>query len=301
VNNNVEALTPESFIPDRTRALLFDICDRVGLDCSDAFLLRHQTNAVYQLKTAPIIVKIARPDYDVEHIRRTVDLTRWLSRMNFPTLSLLDLDQPIVVNGSAVTFWPYLPQTRPIEAGDIARPLRELHALPEPPVSLQSIDAVSAIRYSLREQHILSSDDKAVLVERCNRLATVLKDVRFESAPRMIHGDPQHANTLWNGGRAILCDWDSVSFGNPEWDLVTIEVHCRRFGYSEESYRDFCRIYGRNIRDWSGYPVLRDLRELRMISTNARKSSPMSRGAVEVRERVSQIRRGESDAIWSIL
>lgn len=299
--SNVGALTPESFTPDRTRALLFEICNRAGFDSSSASLLRHQTNAVYRLKTVPVIVKIARPDYGIEHIRRTVDLTQWLTRMNFPALPLLDLDQPIIVNGSAATFWPYLPQTRPIEAGDMAGLLKELHALPGPPVSLQPIDAVAAIRYSLRSQHILSSEEKAVLVERCNRLAARLEKVRFESTPHIIHGDPQHGNTLWSGGRAVLCDWDSASRGNSEWDLVTVEIHCRRFGHSEESYREFCRIYGRDIRDWVYYPLLRDLRELRMISTNARKSSAKSREGGEVRKRVAQICRGESDAMWSIL
>ena len=301
MNGDAKAALSRGFTPDRTRELLADVCERIGLDPSGAILLRHQTNAVYQLSTAPVVVKIARPDYSVKQVQQTVALTRWLTRMGTPTLPLLDCDQPVIVSCSAATLWPYLTQTRSIETDDIAGPLKALHALPSSPVFLPPIDPVAAICYSLKTQRILTPGEHDVLAARCDRLAEQLNAVRFESTPRIIHGDPQHGNTLWDRDHAVLCDWDSAAIGNPEWDLITIEVHSRRFDHSEDSYRRFCEIYGRDIREWSGYPVLRDLRELRMISTNARKSLPASRGAEEVRRRILQLSRDEPEARWSIL
>ncbi|MFD5115181.1 hypothetical protein ACFWNG_23155 [Streptomyces sp. NPDC058391] len=55
----------------------------------------------------------------------------------------------------------------------------------------------------------------------------------------VIQGDPQHRNALHDGDTAVLCDWDTAAVGRPEWDLVTIEVHCRRFGYGQPHYQAF--------------------------------------------------------------
>lgn len=299
--NNTETVTAEDFTPGRSRELLAKACDRADLDPGGATLLRHQTNAVYLLATAPVVVKIARPDYSVEHVRRVVELTRWLTQMGVSTLPLLNVEQPVIVDGCAVTYWPYLEQTRPIQTADMAAALRELHGLPASPVSVPPMDAVAAIRYSLSAERILTPDEHRVLADRCDDLANQLDAVRYQSPAKVLHGDPHHSNTLWDGDRAVLCDWDSAAFGNPEWDLITIEVHSRRFNHGQDSYQRFCEIYGRDIRDWDGYTVLRDLRELRMITTNARKSPASSPAVGEVRKRVAQLTRNESLAVWSLL
>src|SRR5216683_1679473 len=126
----------QGFTQAHTRELLSVVCRKTGLNPEGAKLLRHQTNAVYRLEAERTVVKIARPDYDVEHVKRTVDLTRWLLDRKFPTVPLCDIAQPVIVDGSAVTFWRYLRQTLPISAADIAQPLRKLHELPPPPLEI---------------------------------------------------------------------------------------------------------------------------------------------------------------------
>ena len=295
----------QTFTHERTREILKAACQRSGIECSDAELLRHQSNAVYLLRHAQIVVKIARPESAIEDIRRTVDLTRWLMELQFPTVPICDINQPLIVDGSAVTFWQYLPQKKPISAADIAAPLRMLHHLPMPPRTvvqeLPQLDAISAIRYSLDRQGLLSDDERIFLLRRCAYLEAALTNVSYERADCLIHGDPQHRNTLWSGRQAVLCDWESACIGPVEWDLVTIEVHCRRFGHPPETYREFCRIYGRDIRAWEGFTAMRDVRELRMITTNARKSAPGSPSAAEVRRRIAELQEGAEDLAWSIL
>lgn len=297
---DAEKTIAQDYTPQMTRLLLAAACREAGLDPEGAELVRHQTNAVYVLATAPVVVKIARPDYANEHIQRIVHLVRWFMELGFPTVPLLDAEQPIIVDGAAATFWRYLPQERPIKAGDIGGPLRELHALPTPPVELPPLDAIAAIRYSLSRQRILDSDEHSFLTERCDTLEAQLACVPYEQPPRLIHGDPQHNNTLWDHSKPVLIDWDSVAIGHAEWDLITVEVHCRRFGHPASTYTDFCRTYGRDIRDWSGYQVLREVRELRMIATNARKSEPESAGAPEVHRRIGQLKQGVGGH-WAIL
>lgn len=121
-----------------------------------------------------------------------------------------------------------------------------------------------------------------------------------ERRPVVLHGDPQHRNALIAPSGTVLCDWDSAVVGPPEWDLVTVDVHCRRFGYPPAHYDDFATAYGRDVREWKGYSVLRDLRELRMITTNARKAQP-GPTLDEVKRRIQGLNHGDEHQRWSIL
>jgi aminoglycoside phosphotransferase (APT) family kinase protein len=202
-----------------------------------------------------------------------------------------DVEQPLELAGCAVTLWHYLPQGRPIVAADIAEPLTALHRAGLPPLPLPALTPVGAIRSGIAGSRILDDAARAVLVRRCDELAEAVTTLDYILKPALVHGDAQHRNTLWDEAnhRPVLCDWDSVAIGQPEWDLATIEIHCRRFGHPAHEYDDFCRRYGFDVRQWSGYPLLRDLRELRMITTNARKAIPGSPQASEVHRRIARL------------
>lgn len=293
-------LTERTFSPDRTERVAIEACRRAGLDPTGMVLLRHQTNAVYRLATAPVVVKVARPG--IRHTEDVVRLVQWLIEQHVPTVPLLDAEQPMHLAGCAVTLWRYLPQDKKISAGDVALPLRALHEVREVPIALPRLDALGAIRHSIEVSTLVSEIERAVLEEFLNDVTFRLQDIQFSNPPQLIHGDPQHRNTLWDNesGTAVLCDWESAVFGPIEWDLVTIEVHCRRFGFAQREYDDFCERYGRDIREWLGYEVFRDLRELRMISTNARKSTRGTPQAAEVHLRIAGLG-GHPGTTWSIL
>jgi Phosphotransferase enzyme family len=293
--------SPREFTSEFTREILFKACREAGLKPPAVKLLRHQTNGVYLLSDEMLIAKVTRPEYGIEHTRRTVAIVRWLMQMSFPTAPLADFDQPVVTDGSAVTFWTYLPQDGPVRAADIAAPLRRLHSLGRPPAPIPALDAIPAIWFSISNETILTKDEHDYLAARCTALAAAAHGIAYEQPACILHGDPQHANALQNADHAVLSDWDSLVTGPPEWDLVTVDVHCRRFGYPPTEYDDFCTSYGRDVRQWDGYPVLRDIRELRMIATNARKSPPGSPAAAEVKRRISRLRGGDDESPWFIL
>lgn len=278
-------------------------CAHVGLSTAGTDLLRGHTNAVVRLNTEPVVVKIARKGTPVETVERTIVFVRWLMEQGFPTVPLVPgIDQPQVIDGHPVTFWTYLPQKNTsVHAVDLAEPLRSLHELTEPPVQLRSLDNVAAIRRSLASNIALSGEDLEFLDQRTSDLETALTRLRFALPAGVVQGDPQHRNALRDGQRTVLCDWDTVAFGQPEWDLVTVEIHCRRFGYGAEHYQQFARTYGFDVKSWSGYPVLRELRELRMITTNARKANHTSGTLNEVRRRISGYREGNGALRWNIL
>ncbi|WP_280357048.1 aminoglycoside phosphotransferase family protein [Nocardia otitidiscaviarum] len=297
-------LSESEFAPARTLPILEAACRRVGIDGSDATLLRHHTNAVYVLAREQVVVKIGRPEH--RHID-VVGLVRWLEGHRVPSVALIDVEQPIEVAGCPVTFWRYLDQRGGlVSAVDLAGPLAALHALPpRPPVDVpdqQISRSFDAITKAIDSSRILSPTDRALLHEHREQLAVEAFAVRYVLDTAVIHGDAHHRNALWDrdGGRAVLCDWESAAVGPPEWDLVTLEVHCRRFGHPPREYDEFCREYGFDVRDWDGYAWLRRLRELRMITTNARKAAVGSSTVVEVRRRIEALRAGEQIG-WSIL
>ncbi len=295
-------LTEATFTPDTTQHVLAKVCRQVGLDPGDAVLLRHQTNAVYLLPRAEIVVKIARPSERVEDLDRTLKLVRWIADQGILTVPPSSHDQPLRADGCLATFWPYISQQdQPrVTAGDLGGPLRIVHTM-TPPMDLPPLDIIDGIRDSIASSRILTDDERRFLTEYGDDLAADASSVRRELPSGLIHEDPQHHNALGVQQGTALIDWDSACVGPREWDLVTIEIHCRRFFPDPQEYQQFVNAYGLDIRDWSGYATFRDLRELRMITTNARKSAPGSPSAAEVHSRIAQLRQGEADLLWNRL
>jgi hypothetical protein len=296
----LQPLTELTFTPSTTRPALEAVCEAARLDPAGATVLRHHTNAVYRLASTPVVVKISRPG--ASNADSTVQLVRWLSLHGVPSVALMrGVQQPLRAAGCDVTLWAYLPQNRPISAGDIAGPLAALHST-APPLGARRLDPMPTIEQSISQSRCLTDPEKAILRERAHDLSRAWNEMALDVECVLLHGDPQHRNTLWDHAarRAVLCDWESAITGPVEWDLVTIEIHCRRFGQPSAEFDQFCHRYGTDVRDWSGYTALRDIRELKMITSNARKAEPDTPPADEVRRRIKLLDAGPGHR-WHIL
>ncbi|WP_189957953.1 hypothetical protein [Streptomyces alanosinicus] len=65
----------------------------------------------------------------------------------------------------------------------------------------------------------------------------------------------------------LLMDFERTSLGPPEWDLTSTAVAYDTFGtVSDEQYAAYCELYGYDVRKWPGYPTLRGIRELRLVT-----------------------------------
>lgn len=295
---------PGGYDAAELRHIVTQACKISRLNDSNARLLRGHTNAVVLLPEDSVVMKVARRGTPTDTVQRTVQFVQWLMDRGFPTAPLHpDLEQPLIVDGHAVTFWTYLPQTEEhaVSASQIAKPLFALHNLPTPPIPLPPHDNVRAIRRSLAAITSLPAPELQFLSDCADQLEAALEQVTFALPKGLLQGDPQHRNALHHHGESLLIDWDTVSYGQPEWDLVTIEVHCRRFGYGPAHYQSFAEAYGYDVTTLPGYATLRDLRELRMITTNARKTRHAPQSVYEVKRRVEGLRRGDSGLPWHIL
>lgn len=294
---------PGGFDESEMYQILEEACAIAGLDSTGAQLLRGQTNAVIRLGREPVVVKIARRGSRIEDVSRTVQFVRELMSVGFPTVPLLDIDQPVIVGPHAATFWTYLPQPeRPVDAAQLAKPLYALHTLTPRRLQLPKHDNIRAIRRSLSAITSVPVSALRFLQAQADRLEEELHGVAFVLPEGVIQGDPQHRNALHTAdGGAVLCDWDTVAVGQPEWDLVTVEVHCRRFGYGQPHYQAFADTYGFDIVRWPGYATLAAIRELRMVTTNARKTGHAPGSLAEVERRIEGLRRRDTTLRWNLL
>src|ERR1700733_5962201 len=116
-----------------TQQALEQGCAAAGLDAEGARLLRLGSNAVYRLQ-APVVARISRPGTDLDLVRRAVGVARWLEFADYPAVRVVDVDQPLIVDGYVVTFWRAISDDGDQYAStpEIAAVLARLHRLTAP-------------------------------------------------------------------------------------------------------------------------------------------------------------------------
>ncbi|GAA1573363.1 hypothetical protein GCM10009789_28590 [Kribbella sancticallisti] len=86
--------------------------------------------------------------------------------------------------------------------------------------------------------------------------------------------------------------------GPREWDLILTALYFEQFGrHTDAEYAAFAETYGFDVMAWSGYEVMRDLRELLMVAWLAQ-SITSERGRSEVVKRVCTLRTNGNRRDW---
>jgi aminoglycoside phosphotransferase (APT) family kinase protein len=286
----------------RTRALLQEACEATGLDASGARLLRLGSNAVYRLQ-APVVARIARPDAGTETARRTVAVARWLESAGYPAVRVVRIEQPVLADGHAVTFWDAVSDDGDEYATitQVADVIARLHALTAPEsLRLPELDAFAGFSERIASSAWLTASDRDFLVRESARLRGEYAGLDFVLPHGVIHGDANVGNVLRDPqGNPVVIDLDNFSTGPREWDLVETALFYDRYDWhSREEYETFVNVYGYDIRRWPGYPVLADVRELAMVTWIVQKAGENEKTAEEARKRVDAIRTGASRKDW---
>lgn len=95
----------------------------------------------------------------------------------------------------------------------------------------------------------------------------------------------------------MLADWDSVSTGPREIDLIPT-LQAPRFGLPDNQREAFIAAYGQDIRSWDGFQVLRDIREPSTLTALLRDGHADAAARRELRIRIRSIRTGD-DQKWT--
>jgi Ser/Thr protein kinase RdoA (MazF antagonist) len=277
-------------------------CAAVGLDANGARLLRLGSNAVYHLKT-PVIVRISRPGIDVDPVRRTVAVARWLESADYPAVRAIDVNQPVIADGSVITFWRSVSDDGDQFAStpEIAAILARLHHLAPPAdLHLPPLRPFAESIHRLDASTWLTPSDRTYVTATLKRLQHAYSALEFVLPQGPIHGDASVGNVLrGTDGNPVLIDLDGFATGPREWDLVLTAMYYDRFGWhTQQEYEDFTQVYGYDIRQWPGYPVLSEVREFLMVTWMIQKAVEDPKFAAEAAKRITALRTNASRKAW---
>ncbi len=288
--------------PTGIRAVLARACADVGLDDTGARVLRCVNNAVYRLDRHPIIVRIALTPGLRRRAFAAVEAARLLDRHRVPVVQpARGVPQIVHVEGHVVTFWLRAADTgRTPTIVELARLLRRLHRVPSAGAALPQWDPVTDLRIRIHDARLRGwpDADLDLLARRCDAIEEALSTVRYQLPESVIHGDAQVDNLIATPGGAIWCDLDTACVGPREWDLVPVAVRQLRFRHRTDQHRQLADAYGFDVIRWPGFPVLRELRELKLAAVGM----PIARDVqsrTELRRRLHSIRTGDTTTQWT--
>ncbi|WP_067971795.1 aminoglycoside phosphotransferase family protein [Nocardiopsis trehalosi] len=239
---------------------------RIAADPERAEPVRIGENAVFRLPDG-LIVRIARTGQE-NAARREVRIARWLADHGVPAVRPRAAEQPVLVDGHAVTFWDDIGDHTTGTAADVAHLIRALHDLPLPPERswLGRLDPFVRLDQRIDDAATLPQRDRDWLRDHLAGLRQAWLDLPPGLGERLVHGDAWVGNVARpHGGPPLLLDLERCSLGRPEWDLVSTAIKLTSFAWLPGSdYAEFVTVYGHDVTDWSGFAVMRDVRELRM-------------------------------------
>jgi hypothetical protein len=283
-----------------TRQMLDDACAQVGISSVDAILLRDGENQVYRLP-GKVVVRINKPGQESVAVRE-VFLGRWLNDNGLRAVDPLAVTQPVVVAGHPVTFWHELPPHRPGTPAEVAKVLKQLHALPVPyELKEHTIAPFVRLNERIAAAQWLSDDDSNWLHNRLADLQARWDDRPIGLPDAVIHGDAWAGNIVDVEGQGVtLMDLERCTVGPPEWDLTS--TACRLTSYSTltaAEYTEYCDAYGADVTRWAGFELFRDIRELRVTCFAAYVAQALSELRHNAHDRISSLRGRNGPRPWN--
>ncbi|WP_280335658.1 phosphotransferase enzyme family protein [Nocardia wallacei] len=264
------AASDRSAASERIQEILVKACEVADFDPSGATLIKFTNNAVYALEHNPVVVRIAGSTAVGDRVAKVVAVARWLAAHDMPAVRLAEhLPQPIDIHGHMVTFWHkivsgHAPQP---DGADLGRILRRYHSLTPPDFVLPQWDPISGIRQRIAGQDILPPADHRFLEHRCDEIAAELTTLQYVLPAGPIHGDAFPGNLIAGPSGPAICDFDNAAYGPREWDLTPVAVGRLRFNYPVDHHTRLVAEYGTDILHWPGFGVLRNLRELQLVTS----------------------------------
>ncbi|PVE04013.1 phosphotransferase enzyme family protein [Streptomyces scopuliridis] len=270
----------------------------------DAELLALGENAVFG--TAGLVVKVGRDATDhpelLERARREVSLASWLAECGIPAVRAAE-PEARSVDGHPVTLWHRLPAAvRPAGPGDLASLLRLVHALPAPDPSLLTLprrELLGGVERWLRiAGDAIDPADADYLRGRRDGFAEAAATLvpRLPMGP--VHGDALPRNVHVGPDGPVLVDLETFSSDLREHDLVVMALSRDRYGLPAEAYDTFTAVYGWDVREWPGCPVLRGARETASCAWVAQHAPANPKALDEFRRRVASLRDDDPEVRW---
>ncbi|PWV57605.1 phosphotransferase enzyme family protein [Nocardiopsis sp. L17-MgMaSL7] len=262
-------------------------------------LIRMGERAVFRLRDGAVIARVERSVARWAEADREVRAARWLAEQGLPVSRPLPGEQPLLAEGTAVTLWEGV-QGEWTVPRELARLLHTLHGLTPPPtLDLPDLDHFDRVAERIDTAPGLSSTQRDQLREVHRDLATRLPTTKPVLGTHVIHGDANIGNVLATPHGVVLFDLDGICWGPPEWDLVLTALYRDLGWHSEAEYADFCEAYGFDVTAWEGYPLYKQIRELRMTTWLAQKRGESSEIDAEIDQRINDLADPRRPRAWN--
>lgn len=286
---------------DPTEAVLRAACTAAGISSHGAAVLNRSENIIYRLD-GDVVARIARAGQQ-NAARREVDVAEWLESTGTPAVRLAPgIDQPVVVDERAVTFWRELPAHHPGTPAQIGAALRQLHDLAPPTTfELGTLDPFVRLDQRIEAATTIASGDRDWMREHLAELQERWTRVPAGLPWCVVHGDAWSGNVVaTDDGTVVLLDLERTSLGPPEWDTVHTAIKYKSLGQiSAAEYQSFCDGYGSDVTEWEGYELLRDLREFRMTTMAAQTAVTIPADRAQADHRIACLRGKFGPRPWS--
>jgi hypothetical protein len=238
----------------------------------------------------------------LETAKKEVRLARWLSSHRVDVVEALAVEQPVVVDSWVVTFWHRLSACRRGTPAEVAAVLRHLHSVQPPEdIPLRPLQPFSQLRERINDASALTPDDQAWLGSHLDDLQEKWDNgLPAGLEVSVVHGDPWMGNVaVSEDGIPRLLNLGRCSIGRPEWDLTSNAIkRTSTHGITPEEYSKFVGVYGFDVIQWEGYPLLRDIREFRMTCHLAQVAAEDAAYMSEAQLRVDCLRGRRGPRPW---
>jgi Phosphotransferase enzyme family len=283
-----------------------------GLDTAGARLIHHYSNAIYLLPAHDAVARITFGSDAAERIARSQEITRWLVQEHqFPATQPLEDTIPVSADSAVVSFWAYYPQLQdapPLTSAHLAALIRLLHQVGAAPVALPVWVPLESLYATVADRVLsaaLTDDERTWIIGRIAEVRGAIAGLDWPLGIGLIHGDAWAGNLLSCPGAppvgAVLSDWDWVSSGPREIDLIPTWHAVARYGKKASWVSDFVSRYGYDLGRWDGYLVLMAMRDLVQLTGPIRRASNSELHHRALRQRLDSLRSEDTTSIWTAL
>jgi Ser/Thr protein kinase RdoA (MazF antagonist) len=263
-----------------------------------------RTGANHVFRAGDVVVRVAPPAADVSG---QVTLARCLASEGFPVAA--PLADAHLVGGANVSLWEHIPaeKGRPIDFRQLGEVIARLHRVPTSRLTdVVALPFCGDATWLAVERNLLRAEAADVVdaggLAALRRACVALRgwqDRARGEAVVVCHGDVHPRNVLTRGDDIVIIDWDSICVGPPAWDHAALMTWAERWGGAAETYSDFARGYGADLR---GCPLAQELASLRLLAATINMigngaTNPIH--AAEARKRVRYWRGDPAAPTWT--
>jgi hypothetical protein len=299
-------------IDHQLHAQLVSACRHRGIDPAGARLLHHYSNAIFHLPAPDALVRITVGTADLDRVRLTQTVTAWLARTHhFPATAPYRSIEPVRLDDGAIaSFWEYhqQPEALTYTSADLADLLGRLHRIDgaDQLSGISQWQPLTSLETALSDgvpETVLSAEDLAWLKQEITAVRKELCGIDWDLPAGLIHGDAWAGNLLADGRTAelLLGDWDWVSIGPREVDLVPTWHAARRYGRDATWTARFAETYGYDLATSQGFETLMRMRDFMQLTGPLRRAATQPRYLEALRQRLAGIRSGDRQEQWKTM